>query len=81
LRGRLPTATTDRLGYTYSYTNNWPPEALAGNFITADAIPWSVISIIGLLAGTGLILFSFGRYDWLGLERRGNQASAVSSDR
>ncbi|MGH8069350.1 MAG: nitric-oxide reductase large subunit [Candidatus Entotheonellia bacterium] len=60
------TAAADRPGYTYSYTNNWPPESLAGNLITADAITWSVISIIGLLGGTGLILYCFGRYDWLG---------------
>jgi nitric oxide reductase subunit B len=34
--------------------------------MTADAMTWSVISIIGLLGGTGLILYFFGRYDWLG---------------
>jgi nitric oxide reductase subunit B len=60
------TTAANRPGHTYSYTNNWPPEPLAGNFITADAITWSVISIIGLLGGTGLILYFFGRYDWLG---------------
>lgn len=60
------TAAANRPGQTYSYTNNWPPEPLAGNFITPDAITWSVISIIGLLGGTGLILYFFGRYDWLG---------------
>ena len=60
------TAAADRPGKSYSYTNNWPPDPLAGNFITADAITWSVISIIGLLGGTGLILYFFGRYDWLG---------------
>jgi nitric oxide reductase subunit B len=60
------TATANRPGRNYSYTNNWPPEPLAGNVITADAITWSVISIIGLLGGTGLILYFFGRYDWLG---------------
>ena len=60
------TAAANRPGNTYSYTNNWPPEPLAGNFITANAITWSVISIVGLLGGTGLILYFFGRYDWLG---------------
>jgi nitric oxide reductase subunit B len=60
------TASANRPGQKYSYTNNWPPEPLAGNSITADAITWSVISIIGLLGGTGLILWFFGRYDWLG---------------
>ena len=60
------TATANRPGYTYSYTSNWPPEPLAGNFVTADAIIWSIISIIALLGGTGLVFYFFGRYDWLG---------------
>ncbi len=61
------TGTADRPGYTnMSYTNNWPPEKLAGNTLTPEAVTWSVISIIGLLGGTGLVLFFFGRYDWLG---------------
>src|SRR4029450_12398710 len=30
------------------------------------AITWSVLSIIALLGGTGLVFYLFGRYDWLG---------------
>jgi nitric oxide reductase subunit B len=60
------TAAANRPGHSYSYTNNWPPEPLAGNHVTADAVTWSVISIVFLLGGTGLVLFFFGRYDWLG---------------
>mgnify|MGYP000903446408 FL=1 len=60
------TATAARPGKDYSYTHNWPPDQLAGNTVTAEAVTWSVISIIGLLGGTGIILFLFGRYDWLG---------------
>ena len=60
------TAAANRPGKTYSYTSNWPPEPLAGNSVTPESITWSVISIIGLLGGTGLILFFFGRYNWLG---------------
>jgi nitric oxide reductase subunit B len=60
------TATADRPGKPYSYTNNWPPEPLAGNALTADALTWSVISIIALLGGAGVVFFLFGRYDWLG---------------
>src|SRR5438046_8645871 len=43
-----------------------PPGPLAGNTITAGTVTWSVISIIGLLGGTGVIFYFFGRYDWLG---------------
>jgi len=60
------TAAANRPGKNYSYTNNWPPEPLAGNTITAGTVTWSVISIIGLLGGTGVIFYFFGRYDWLG---------------
>ncbi len=60
------TGSTTRPGKDSSYTNNWPPEPLAGNSVTAEAITWSVISIIALLGGSGVILFFFGRYDWLG---------------
>jgi nitric oxide reductase subunit B len=31
-----------RPGKTFSYTNNWPPEPLAGNLLTADSFIWSV---------------------------------------
>lgn len=68
------TGTANRPGTANSYTNNWPPEPLAGNYLTAEAITWSVISIIALLGGTGVILFFFGRYDWLGW---GKSAAAV----
>jgi nitric oxide reductase subunit B len=67
------TATADRPGHSYSYTNNWPPEPAAGNTLTADALTWSVISIIALLGGTGIVLFFFGRYDWLGWADRNVQ--------
>jgi nitric oxide reductase subunit B len=66
------TTTAERPGKTYSYTNNWPPEPLAGNFPTADALVWSALSIIALLGGTGLILYLFGRYDWLGWRADGD---------
>jgi nitric oxide reductase subunit B len=53
----------------YSYTNNWPPESLVGNEATAEAFLWSVLSLIGLLGGTGLVLFFIGKYDLLGWHR------------
>ena len=64
------TGTANRPGKDYSYTNNWPPEPLAGNTVTSQALIWSAVSVIGLLGGMGLILFFFGRYDWLGWTER-----------
>lgn len=63
LRPRLP----------YSYTNNWPPEPLVNNHATADAIVWSVLSLIALLGGIGLLLAAFGRWNFLGWHGRERQ--------
>src|SRR5579885_901627 len=64
------TATALRPGKNYSYTNNWPPEPLVGNQVTADAIVWSVLSLIALLGGIGLLLAAFGRWNFLGWHGR-----------
>ena len=56
------TAAARRPGRPHSYTNNWPPEPLAGNELTSEAVVWSTLSIIALLGGTGLLLALFGRY-------------------
>jgi nitric oxide reductase subunit B len=57
---------TDRPGRTYSYTNNWPFEPLAGNGPTPQALLWSAVSLVFLLGGLGLTLFFFGKFDYLG---------------
>ncbi len=41
-------------------------DSLAGNEPTAQALLWSVLSLAALLGGTGVVLFLFGRYKWLG---------------
>ncbi len=56
------TAVARRPDQTYSYTNNWPPEELVGNTLTADAIMWSALSLVTLLGGTGLVLGVYGRH-------------------
>jgi len=55
-----------RPGVDYSYTNNWPFEPLVGNGPTASAYLWSALSLVVLLGGLGLILFIFGKFDYLG---------------
>src|SRR6185312_13192968 len=62
-----------RPGLTYSYTNNWPPEPLVDNHATADALVWSVLSLIALLGGTGLLLAAFGKWNFLGWHGRERQ--------
>jgi nitric oxide reductase subunit B len=60
-----------RPGKTYSYTNNFPYDPLVGNTPTTDSIFWSALSLIPLLAGTALVLFAFGKFDFLGWKRKG----------
>ena len=63
----------DRPGHDYSYTNNWPPEPRVDNRPTANAIVWSVLSLIALLGGIGVLFGAFGRWGrnlgWHGREQ------------
>ena len=67
-------ASTARPGHSYSYTNNWPPEPLVGNHLTADAIVWSMLSLAALLGGIGLLFATFGRWNILGWHGREQQS-------
>jgi nitric oxide reductase subunit B len=67
-------ASTARPDHAYSYTNNWPPEPLVDNHATADSVVWSVLSLIALLGGTGLLLAAFGRWNLLGWHGREQQS-------
>jgi nitric oxide reductase subunit B len=72
-------ASTNRPGHIYSYTNNWPPEPLVDNHATADSIVWSVLSLVTLLGGTGLLLAVFGRWNFLGWHGREQQTMSFRS--
>ena len=43
-------------GKSYSYTQNFPYEPLLGNGPSGEAVMWSALSLITLLAGTGVVL-------------------------
>lgn len=60
-------------GKNNSYTNNFPYEPLIGNGPSSSAILWSALSLINLLAGIALILFFFGRFNFLGWHERKDQ--------
>ena len=66
-------AAAKRPGHDYSYTNNWPPEPRVDNTPTANVLVWSVLSLIALLGGVGLLFGAFGRWGgrlgWLGREQ------------
>lgn len=59
-------SVANRLGKSHTYTNNFPYDPLAGNTPSRDAFLWSALSLITLLAGTALVLFAFGKFDYLG---------------
>ncbi len=52
-------SSTNRPGETQSYTHNWPHEDLISNRPTGDAIVWSVLSFVLLLAGVGGMVWYF----------------------
>ena len=60
-----------RPGQIYSYTNNFPYDPLVGNTPTSDAVLWSALSLISLLAGTAAVLFACGKFDFLGWKGKG----------
>lgn len=59
-------SVANRPGRTYSYTNNFPYDPMAGNRPPNEAVLWSALSLIALLAGIALVLFAFGKFSFLG---------------
>ena len=68
------TAAALRPDEGYSYTNNWPPEPRVDNVPTGPMVVWSVLSLVALLGGIGLILAAFGRWRLLGWHGRETQS-------
>ncbi len=54
-----------------SYTQNWPHEPLIDNNATGDAVVWSVVSFVLLLAGVAGMVWYFGS-----LQGRGEEEAA-----
>ena len=50
---------TERPGQDYTYTNNWPPDALVGNRPTAHVVLVSVLSFVLLLGGIGALVWFY----------------------
>jgi len=59
-------SAANRPGKTFSYTNNFPYDPMIGNTPSSDAVLWSALSLITLLGGTALVLFAFGKFNFLG---------------
>ena len=52
-------AATDRPGSEVTYTNNWPHEELIGNTPSSENMIWSLVCIIVLVAGIGLLVWGW----------------------
>ncbi len=61
----IPTRTTGR------------PNRSSANHASADTMLWSVLSLIALLGGIGLLLAAFGRWNFLGWHGREEQQHFV----
>ncbi|MFT3924362.1 MAG: nitric-oxide reductase large subunit [Myxococcales bacterium] len=55
-------AATKRPGEDITYTSNWPHEPLIGNRPTGEALVWTGVSIIVLLAGIGAMAFRYATH-------------------
>jgi nitric oxide reductase subunit B len=52
-------ASTERPGTVATYTNNWPPEPLIGNYPTPENILWSLACVVILIAGVGALIWGW----------------------
>src|SRR3546814_2385733 len=67
--------SSDLPGTIATYTNNWPPEPLAGNFPTPENILWSLACVVILIAGVGTLIWG-----WAFL-RRHDDTPLVAADK
>lgn len=49
--------STERPGKDITYTHNWPNESLIGNTPTSDLLLWTMVSVILLLLGVGILVY------------------------
>ncbi len=60
-------AVVNRPGETYSYTNNWPPDALVGNAATPETYIWSLGGVLSLFLVLGLFIYFVHAHElWYG---------------
>ncbi|MFP5441724.1 MAG: cbb3-type cytochrome c oxidase subunit I, partial [Gammaproteobacteria bacterium] len=50
---------TKRPGSNATWTNNWPHEPLIDNVPTAENVVWSIVSVVLLVAGVGLLVWAW----------------------
>lgn len=75
-------ASADRPGESYSYTINWPYDPAAGNTPASGTYLWSVLSILALFLGIGIVLYVYGQMKTLHYDPfdGGNDTSLTTDD-
>lgn len=68
-------SVANRPGKAYSYTNNFPFDPDVGNVPTPNAMFWSALSLLVLLAGIATVLLAFGKFEYLGWISTGNRVT------
>ncbi len=56
-------SAAQRPGYNYSYTNNWPFDPLAGNLPHGGLVLWSVLGVLVVILGMGIMFYFYGKMD------------------
>lgn len=59
-------AAAQRPGKDYSYTHNWPYDPLVGNTPTEATVVWSILSVLALFLGIGVVLYIYGQMRMIG---------------
>jgi nitric oxide reductase subunit B len=73
--------STERPGTGYSYTHNWPYDPDAGNRPTPATMVWSIIGLLGLILGLGIVLHYYGQMDQLSDDYYAKGASEMVTER
>ncbi len=68
-------ASTERPDSNVTYSNNWPHEPLIDNVPSAENILWSIVCIIMLIAGVGLLVWG-----WAFLHKEEEEQPAPAKD-
>lgn len=72
--------SAERIGEKYSYTHNWPYDEYAGNIATPSTLIWSIIGLLGLVLGLGLVLYYYGQFEQLSDEYYSKGASEMVTE-
>lgn len=72
--------SVQRPGEAYSYTHNWPYDDFAGNRPTPAILIWSIIGLLGLVIGLGLVLYYYGQFEQLSEEYYSKGASEMVTE-